>query len=224
MAAPRIPRRAVAATMTATLALATSAIAQDEFPDSVPATSPPRSAPRPTPAPAPPPSTTAASSSQSPNVVASGAETDDFGVAPTSQLRPTEQLHGPTPTAIPGARVVGTTQLAKWLQQAPDARGVLLLHAVADRTHLPRAVPALPAAQGGRFDDDVQRGYGEFLERATAGDRSRLLVTYCQGTRCWGSYNAALRAVRLGYTNVHWYRGGLEAWQRAGLPVQQAER
>ena len=33
------------------------------------------------------------------------------------------------------------------------------------------------------------------------------------------SYNAALRAIHAGYGNVHWYRGGLEAWQRAGQPV-----
>lgn len=26
-----------------------------------------------------------------------------------------------------------------------------------------------------------------------------------QGTQqCWGSYSAALRAIRMGYTNVHW--------------------
>jgi hypothetical protein len=33
------------------------------------------------------------------------------------------------------------------------------------------------------------------------------------------SYNAALRAINLGYKNVLWYRGGIEAWQRAGLPL-----
>ncbi len=40
--------------------------------------------------------------------------------------------------------------------------------------------------------------------------------------KCWGSYNAALRAIRLGYTNVHWFRGGVEAWQQAGLPLRDA--
>ena len=34
------------------------------------------------------------------------------------------------------------------------------------------------------------------------------------------SYNASLRAIALGYTNVLWYRGGIEAWKQAGLPVQ----
>lgn len=34
------------------------------------------------------------------------------------------------------------------------------------------------------------------------------------------SYNAALRAINLGYRNVLWYRGGIEAWQAAGQPLQ----
>ena len=36
------------------------------------------------------------------------------------------------------------------------------------------------------------------------------------------SYNASLRAINLGYTNVLWYRGGIEAWKQAGLPVQSS--
>ena len=31
--------------------------------------------------------------------------------------------------------------------------------------------------------------------------------------------NASLRAIHLGYTHVYWYRGGLAAWQAAGLPL-----
>ena len=39
---------------------------------------------------------------------------------------------------------------------------------------------------------------------------------YCEGAQCWESYNAALRALDLGYSNVLWYRGGL---RRAGKPT-----
>ncbi|NUZ08105.1 rhodanese-like domain-containing protein [Piscinibacter koreensis] len=148
-------------------------------------------------------------------------EGQDFGVRPTPQLRPSDQLHAPTPTAIPGGKVVGTRQLAAWLQ---GAEAPLLLHAIGSPVHLPKAVAAAPASQGGSFDDAVQREYGAFLEQSTRGDRGRLIVTYCQGVQCWGSYNAALRAIRLGYTNVHWYRGGMEAWQAAGLPLGAATR
>lgn len=158
-----------------------------------------------------------------PPAAGDAGEAQDFGVKPATQLRPNEQLHGPTPTSIPGGKVIGTRQLAQAMQGQQNQQGtVMLLHAIASQRHLPNAIPVAPASQGGTFDDQVQRDFGNYLEQATGGDRARLLVTYCAGVQCWGSYNAALRAIKMGYTNVHWYRGGLEAWEKAGLPVLTA--
>ena len=49
------------------------------------------------------------------------------------------------------------------------------------------------------------------LARATAGDRARLLVFYCLKD-CWMSWNAAKRALAMGYTNVAWYPDGTDGW------------
>ena len=155
-----------------------------------------------------------------PGSVGAGVEGQDFGVAPTQQLRPSAQLHGPTPTSIPGARVIDTASLQRLLQQGGGQ--VLLLHVLGGGMPLPGAVQAAPAGQGGGFDDPVQQQYAQFLQQATGGDHNRSIVTYCGGVQCWMSYNAALRAVKLGYRNVHWYRGGIEAWQQSGgAGVQQ---
>lgn len=148
-------------------------------------------------------------------------EAQDFGVAPTQQLRASQQLHGPTPTSIPGGKVIGTQQLAQLLQRGQG--NVLLLHVFGGPQHIPGAQAAGPASQGGSFDDQVQREFGQYLRQATGGDNSRMLVVYCAGPQCWGSYNAGLRAIRMGFRNVYWYRGGLEAWAQAGLPLQDAQ-
>ena len=37
------------------------------------------------------------------------------------------------------------------------------------------------------------------------------------------SYNASLRAIRMGYSQVLWYRGGIEAGKGAGQSVQPAQ-
>lgn len=147
-------------------------------------------------------------------------EAQDFGVAATRQLRPSQQLHGPTPTSIPGGKVIGTRQLSEMLQRGQD--NVLLLHAYGAPEHLPGAQAVAPASQGGRFDDQVQREFGQYLRQASGGDTARILVVYCAGPQCWGSYNAALRAIHMGFHNVYWYRGGIEAWGQAGLPLQDA--
>lgn len=209
-------RRSTRVVVSSLLLLAASvASAQDGFGG---ATGQPRNAPRPQEypqqqrPPQPPPHV--------PQAQGSGNEMQDFGVTPTQQLRPTQQLHGPTPTSIPGGRVIGTQQLAQLLQGGQAKP--LVLHLYGGPQGIPGAVPAGPAAQGGGFDDQVQQGFGQFLRQATGGDTSRLIVLYCGGVQCWGSYNAALRAMKLGYRNVAWYRGGVEAWQQAGLPMQPA--
>ncbi len=50
-------------------------------------------------------------------------------------------------------------------------------------------------------------------------DKATPVVFYCMGSQSWHSANAAMRALRAGYTNVLWYRGGIQAWQAAGLPT-----
>lgn len=154
---------------------------------------------------------------------APGGEAQEFGVPAQAQLRPTEQLHAPTPTSIPGGRVVDTRTLAGWMRGDRGAKP-LLFHVLGSPEHIAGALQAAPAGQGGSFDDRVQAEFGAFLKQSTGGDMAKPLVFYCQGTHCWMSYNAALRAMRMGYRQVFWYRGGIEAWQQAGLPVEGQAR
>jgi PQQ-dependent catabolism-associated CXXCW motif protein len=39
----------------------------------------------------------------------------------------------------------------------------------------------------------------------------------------WMSWNAAKRALMMGYRNVAWYPEGTEGWEAAGLPLQEAK-
>ena len=146
-------------------------------------------------------------------------ERQDFGVQPTAQLY-SGQLHGPTPTSIPGGQVVTTKGLVGLVQgnQAP----YLLFDVLGGAETLPGALPAAAASQAGSFNDQTQQQFGVFVQQKTGGRKDIALVFYCLSPQCWMSYNAALRAINLGYTNVLWYRGGIEAWKMAGLPVQQS--
>jgi PQQ-dependent catabolism-associated CXXCW motif protein len=73
----------------------------------------------------------------------------------------------------------------------------------------------------GALSDEVEAYFRRSLAEVTAGDRGRALVFYCQA-HCWMSWNAAKRALALGYTHVHWYPDGTDAWAPAGLPLAQA--
>jgi PQQ-dependent catabolism-associated CXXCW motif protein len=48
-----------------------------------------------------------------------------------------------------------------------------------------------------------------------------LVVLYCLAD-CWMSWNAAKRALAIGYSNVAWYREGTDGWVAAGLPLEEA--
>ncbi|HBU15127.1 MAG TPA: hypothetical protein DEF16_10190 [Gemmobacter sp.] len=145
-------------------------------------------------------------------------ETQDFGVIPTETLRP-GQFHAPTPILIPGAQVVSTQALADALN---SGMRVVLIDVLGGSYSLPGALMAPALAQGGHFQDRLQQQAGQWLGQVTGGDASLPVILYCSDPMCWLSYNAALRVVAAGYTNVYWYRGGLHAWQMAGLQLVPA--
>ncbi|MCC7271397.1 MAG: hypothetical protein IT561_01935 [Alphaproteobacteria bacterium] len=101
---------------------------------------------------------------------------------------------------------------------------LIVVDALGAQIRLPNAIQAAWAAQGNSFQDQAQQQLGQYLDQASGGDRSKPLVVYCSDPNCWMSYNVALRAIRLGYRNVLWYRGGLWAWQQAGLPTQPQQQ
>ena len=143
-------------------------------------------------------------------------EDADFGVAPTRALRLADHA-APTPRELPGARTIRTPQLRAWLERDAPARP-LLIDVVGGSGHetIPGALWLPGTGRGSSFSDDLQAWFGRTLETLTLRNRARPLVFFCAGTHCWLSYNAALRATALGYREVYWYRGGIEAWIDAG--------
>ena len=44
------------------------------------------------------------------------------------------------------------------------------------------------------------------------------VLFYCNGVKCGRSGNAAKIALKCGYKNVYWFRGGFEEWKHKKLP------
>jgi PQQ-dependent catabolism-associated CXXCW motif protein len=138
-----------------------------------------------------------------------------------------------TPATLSGGRVVTTEEAEKiWRDHSGSFVDVL------PRPPRPKTLPEDTVwhdkprldIPGGIWLPDT--GYGELapsmadyfangLLKVTGGDKTRLLVLYCL-TDCWMSWNAAKRAISLGYSNVAWYRDGTDGWTAAGLPMQNA--
>ena len=60
------------------------------------------------------------------------------------------------------------------------------------------------------------------LAQATHGDKAAPVVIFCKSD-CWMSWNAAKRAVALGYSAVNWYPEGVDGWAAAGGKLVKAD-
>jgi PQQ-dependent catabolism-associated CXXCW motif protein len=141
-----------------------------------------------------------------------------------------QNYRSPTPATLSGARVL-TTGEAEALWRSGEAAFIDVLPQAPRPVGLPAGVvwrdkPRLDIP-GSIWLPDT--GYGELatvtldyfrrgLDKALSG-RSTVLVFYCLKD-CWMSWNAAKRALALGYTSVDWYPEGTEGWSAAGLPLE----
>jgi PQQ-dependent catabolism-associated CXXCW motif protein len=139
-----------------------------------------------------------------------------------------------TPAALRGARVLTTDEAAALWK---DGNAVF----VDVMPHPPRP-PNLPAGTIWRekprqnIPDSIwlpDIGYGALapvmenylrvnLDRIAGIDRGKLLVFYCLRD-CWMSWNAAKRALAMGYPNVAWFPEGTDGWEDALLPLAESK-
>lgn len=146
------------------------------------------------------------------------AERDEPGASTTSQLRRGLALKGMTPKSLDGIDRWDTATLVQALRQ-PDRP--VVIDAASFGPVIPGALSFINS--GLAFEDDkLEQPYAERfgqMLRVAAPDLNKPLVFYCSASDSWLSANAAMRARQMGYTQVIWYRGGVNAWTQAGLPT-----
>ena len=163
-------------------------------------------------------------------VAAAGAATAEV---PEPEGYRLENYRAPVPATLRGVKVIGTDEAeAIWRSHAASFVDVL------PRPPRPRDLPAgtlwrdkpranipgsiwLPDTGYGELASSMAGYFANGLDKASNGDHARMLVLYCLAD-CWMSWNAAKRALALGYSNIAWYPEGTDGWQAAFLPLQDA--
>ena len=144
-----------------------------------------------------------------------------------------QHYRAPTPDTLPGATVLDSAALQALIAlRRPVLLDVMATNRVADgeggsrwvpaapRRHLPGSV-WLPNVGYGALDPVIEQYFLRQLAQLTGDDLDRPLVFYCQRD-CWMSWNAARRALKLGYRAVYWYPAGSDGWLEAGLQLVEA--
>lgn len=147
-------------------------------------------------------------------------ESRDWGVPPARVLR-TVGYHAPTPTHIPGGKVVTTLELKALMESEARPYVIDVLGGGVHRT-IAGAFWMIGSGAGDMSKDEEQR-FAKAIAGFAGGEKARPMVFFCVDAECWLSYNAALRTIALGYTHVMWYRGGIAAWRAAELPMAQSD-
>lgn len=73
-----------------------------------------------------------------------------------------------------------------------------------------------------RLSDVEKQRLANGLRDATGGDKSAPVVMFCKAD-CWMSWNAAKRAVAMGYGAVYWFPEGVDGWAANGGDLIVAE-
>ena len=149
-----------------------------------------------------------------------GQEDRENNVAPIVELKK-GTLHEPTPTTIPFAKTVTTSELVEMMvsEKKPVILDVLSFKGDFRKDVIPSAHWVIGP---GSYDEARNGEIDAFLLRLMtdiAPDKKQPVVVYCLNWECWLSYNTLQRLSRQGYTELYWYRGGIESWQSAGLPT-----
>ena len=165
--------------------------------------------------------------------LAGAALADDPDVAEPAGYR-MNNFRAPVPGSLAGASVV-TLEQAEDLAGSGDVLFVDVLPRPPKPKNLkegtiwrPRPrhnIPGstwLPNTGFGGLSEAVERYFQESLSSITEGDKTRKILFYCLAD-CWMSWNAAKRALSLGYSRVYWFPEGTDAWTTFGLPTERSE-
>jgi hypothetical protein len=148
-------------------------------------------------------------------------EETDTGIDSQIGLRPHDYM-SPTPLGASGVSTITTAALSTMLAREDGASRPVVLGTTSPRPdfRLPTLHQLPGVFAGDLFDADAQHRLAQKADQLTGGDKTRPVVTAGWNSERWSARNLALQLVALGYRNVYWYRGGLEAWDLAGLPEE----
>lgn len=143
-----------------------------------------------------------------------------------------DQYRSPTPATLSGATVVDVHE-AKSLHESGNIKFIDVLPSPKrppgmkegdvwipeKRLNIPGSIWLADVGYG-VLSDELERYFISNLKSVTQDDYQGLLF-YCK-IDCWMSWNAAKRAINLGYSVVYWFPGGTDDWSSQGFPLEQS--
>ncbi len=121
-----------------------------------------------------------------------------------------------TPRVLEGATIVGADQVIQLMK-----KGAVLYDTRSEEEYRDKHIRGakwLPYGEKSAKEAGFDAAKDSF-EVARAGDKAAPLIFACNGAECWKSYKSCVAALKAGYKQVYWFRGGFPEWVAKGYPV-----
>ena len=123
-----------------------------------------------------------------------------------------------TPTSLPGAKIISAAEAKELIAKGMPVYDVRNEEEYANG-HVPAAI-FVPYKEVSAKEVDFDPVDDQFALNKLPKDKNAPFIMYCDGTVCWKSYKSTVMAVKAGWKNIHWFRGGFPEWKESGMPIE----
>ena len=143
-----------------------------------------------------------------------------FGlVLPVLPVLPSIAATPETPTTLTGGKVISVADARKLSDNKTgffvDTRSVVNF----GKGHVPGA-HAIPYKAESAESANYDASKDSFDDSKLPPNKDQPIVFFSDGPAGWKSYKAAVWAIKVGYKNVNYMRGGWSEWTAKGFPVE----
>lgn len=123
-----------------------------------------------------------------------------------------------TPEKLDGAKIVSAEEVQKLMASGVPVIDTRVANEYAEE-HV-KGAKSVPYKEKSAKSTDFDSKQDSFDVSKLPGDKKAPVVLYCNAGECWKSYKASVVAMRAGYSNIHWFRGGMPEWKAKKLPTE----
>ena len=123
-----------------------------------------------------------------------------------------------TPRVLDGVKVVSAEEVAELVR-----KGVPVYDTRSEEEYRERHIKGarwLPYTEKSAKEVGFDSAKDAFDVVRASDNKDAPVVFACNGAECWKSYKSCVAAVKAGYTQVYWFRGGFPEWVARGYPIE----
>jgi rhodanese-related sulfurtransferase len=123
-----------------------------------------------------------------------------------------------TPRILDGVKIVSAEEVADLIKKGVPVYDTRSEEEYRDK-HI-KGAKWLPYAEKSAKEVGFDFAKDAFDVVRASDNKDAPVIFACNGAECWKSYKSSVAAVKAGYKQVYWFRGGFPEWVARGYPIE----